>query len=326
MKDMADHTSLKPNGTPSASLLRSHVHDEGESESKWGSEFADCGELAAYVLPVFQAQAELEDTLMSLAESTIPAVVFVVDDGSQPPMRVPETLAGPPVRLIRLSRNQGVVAAANVGLRAALSEGFTYIARIDAGDYSSPKRLARQIDYLSKHPNCMLVGCDTDVWDESGKYCFTITPPRNPRQLACALHERAWLLGPTVMFRSIVFREVGLFIDRFDAAEDYEMFLRIAKKHEIGVVAEPLVTYVVREGSISSRKMRVQAISRLRIQIFHFQWSNWISYYGALRTVGTLLIPRWLKRALKLRFLYSRTSSMSSGESYKMQFGVRPRT
>jgi glycosyltransferase involved in cell wall biosynthesis len=265
---------------------------------------------AAYVIPAFQAQQELEDTLRSLDDSNVPSFVIVVDDGSPIPLKVPEHYSTISVHLFRLNKNQGIVAALNIGLQIALDAGFEFIARIDAGDYAFPRRLALQIEYLRNHPNCMLVGCDTDVWNEDGTYCFTITPPRNPQILRRALHERAWLLGPTVMYRASVLREIGLYSDEFIAAEDYEMFIRIAQRHEIGVVPETLLTYIVRKDSVSSTKMRPQSMSRLRIQIRYFHWADWICYYGIFRTVGILLIPRNLKRLLKLKFLYKRRTSV----------------
>jgi hypothetical protein len=88
------------------------------------------------------------------------------------------------------------------------------------------------------------------------------------------------------------------------------MFLRIAAKYEVGVVPEILLTYIVRSGSISGRKARVQAVSRLRIQLRYFQWTSPVSYYGVLRTAGTLIMPEHLKTALKLRFLYSRRAAV----------------
>lgn len=263
-------------------------------------------ERTAYVMPVFQAQQDFEDTMRSLANSPNRCTVFVVDDGSKPPLQIPNYGAGLPVHLIRLEKNKGIVTALNAGVEAALGAGYKYIARIDAGDYSSPKRLALQISYLKTHPECMLVGSDAEVWDEDGTYCFTIQPPRDPSALARALHERAWLLHPTIMYRASVLRTIGLYTDQYPAAEDYEILLRIAAKHEIGVVPEPLVTYILRQRGISSQRMRVQAISRFRIQILYFQWTRWTSYYGMLRTVGTLLMPSRLKRALKLKFLYRR--------------------
>jgi glycosyltransferase involved in cell wall biosynthesis len=256
-------------------------------------------------MPVYQAQQEFDETMLSLADSTVPCTVFVVDDGSTPPLAIRTTNPELRIRLVRLTRNQGIVAALNAGLKAAIAEGYTWIARIDAGDYAAPQRLERQIEYLENHPGCMLVGCDAIVRDEDGAYCFTIEPPRDPGTLANALHERAWLLHPGVMYRAAVFGDVGLYSDRFAAAEDYEMFLRIARRHEIGVVPETLLTYVTRMRSISARKTRTQAISRLRIQLRYFLWSRWICYYGVLSTLSTLFLPRGFKNAFKKKFIYA---------------------
>jgi glycosyltransferase involved in cell wall biosynthesis len=259
----------------------------------------------ATVIPVFQAQAELDQTLCSLRNSSIPNTVFVVDDGSLPPIQLPVEDSQMDVHYLRLSSHQGIVAALNAGITAAVGEGYEYIARIDAGDLATPNRLPLQVAWLDAHSRCMLVGCDAEVRTEDGAYCFTIQPPRDPVVLAKALHERAWLLHPSVMFRACVFKEVGLYSGAYEAAEDYDLFLRIAQKYEIGVVPEPLLIYMLRPGSISARKGRVQAISRLRIQLSYFQWQSWIHLYGLLRTCASLLIPGWVKRSLKMRFLYS---------------------
>lgn len=260
----------------------------------------------ATVIPVFQAQKELEQTLSSLRGSSIPNTVFIVDDGSLPPIELLKDQSPLEIQLLRLAPNQGIVRALNAGIGAAAEQGFEYIARIDAGDFAVPNRLALQAAWLDTHPRCMLVGCDAEVRNEDGSYCFTIRPPRDPETLAKALHERAWLLHPGVMFRASVFKEVGPYSNAYEAAEDYELFLRIAQRFEIGVVPQPLLIYVLRNGSISARKARVQALNRLRIQLNYFEWWKWLHVYGLLRTCGSLLIPGWAKRSLKTRFLYSR--------------------
>jgi glycosyltransferase involved in cell wall biosynthesis len=259
----------------------------------------------ATVIPVFQAQQELEQTLSSLRISPIPNTVFVVDDGSLPPIEIPNHDSPLEIQLLRLASNQGIVTALNMGIMAAAGQGYESIARIDAGDFAAPNRLALQVEWLDAHPQCMLVGCDAEVRNEDGSYCFTIQPPRDPAALASALHERAWLLHPSVMFRASVFQEVGLYTNTYEAAEDYELFLRIAQRFEIGVVPEPLLIYVLRNSSISARKARVQALSRLRIQLYYFRW-RWLHLYGLLQTCGSLLMPGWAKHPLKRRFLYSR--------------------
>ena len=190
-------------------------------------------------------------------------------------------------------------------LRHCLESGYEFIARIDAGDFARCDRLSKQVAYFEQHPGCMLVGTDAEVRDESGQYQFTIEPPRSPRKLAAALHERSWLLHPSVMFRAAVFETIDLYSDQFPAAEDYEMFLRIATRFEVGVIPEPLLTYIVRKNGISGQKTREQARSRLAVQLRHFRWGQWMSYYGLMRSLGVLAIPLSFKNQLKHRFLYA---------------------
>ena len=260
---------------------------------------------AAYLMPVYNGQQDFDDTMRSLADTTMSCAVIVVDDGSRPPLRVDDYGPRIDLKLIRLPQNQGIVAAMNAGLRFALESGYEFVARIDAGDYAVPHRIERQIEYMDAHPNCMVVGSDAEFRDDAGKHCFDFRPPRNPVALSRALHERPWLLHPSVMYRSVVLEDAELYTDKYAAAEDYEMFLRIAQNHEVGVVPEPLLIYVVRRGGISGSKARAQALSRLRIQLRYFAWGTWKSYYGILRTIGTLLLPQNLKASLKSKFVYA---------------------
>jgi glycosyltransferase involved in cell wall biosynthesis len=262
---------------------------------------------AAFLIPVYQDQQNFDDTMRSIASSTVPCSVIAVDDGSEPPLHAGDYGSAIALHLIRLPHNQGIVAAMNAGLEFAIQAGYEFVARIDAGDYVSPERLERQIQYMDTHPNCMVVGSDAEFRFETGIYCFTVEPPRNPAALSRAMHQRAWLLHPSVMYRTVVLSDVGFYTNEYPAAEDYEMFLRIAQRHEVGVVPEPLIVYIIRRSGISLRRVHMQAWSRLRIQLHYFAWRNWHSYYGVARTIATLLLPYAVKISLKSRFVYRRT-------------------
>jgi glycosyltransferase involved in cell wall biosynthesis len=274
---------------------------------------------AAYLIPVYNGQRDFDDTIRSLSSTSVPCAVIVVDDGSHNPIVVGNYGPSLDVKLIRFPQNKGIVAAMNAGLNFALEAGYEFVARIDAGDFAAPRRLELQIEYMDAHPNCMLVGSDAEFRDETGAYCFNYEPPRDPVALSNGLHERPWLLHPSVMYRTSVLRDVGLYTEKYVAAEDYELFLRIAQSHEVGVVPEPLIVYVVRRGGISGSKVRAQAMSRLRIQLRYFAWANWKSYYGVLRTAVTLLLPQALKAALKSRVLYARRNPENTSTRIEME-------
>ena len=254
------------------------------------------------LIPVFQDQVELDRTVESLSYATAEADIIVVDDGSQPPLHV----HGRGITLVRFPRNRGIVAALNAGLDLALRSGYDYVVRMDAGDLAAPDRILRQISYLEEHPECVLVGCDAEVRAQGGAWSFTIRPPRDPGDLATSLRERVWLLHSTLTFRAAVFHEVGPYSDEFEAAEDYEILLRIAKRHRIGIVPETLVTCIFRSDGISGRKAHVQLVSRFRVQMRYFNWRSPRAYYGLLRTFALLFLPASIKLQLKRHFLYAR--------------------
>jgi glycosyltransferase involved in cell wall biosynthesis len=253
------------------------------------------------LIPVYNGQKDFDLTLESLSRSSEPCDVVVVDDGSKPPVDVSRYR----VHLIRLGKNIGPIPAANTGLRYILTQDYEFVARSDAGDLSAENRLARQIAYMDNHPECMLVGSDTDVF-RGDDYQFTLRPPRDTRRLQSGLREHSWLLHSTLLFRTAVLRELGVYSEKYLAAEDHEICLRIATSHAVGVVPETLVTTIFTAQGITFQKRRVQLISRIRIQLLYFRWTALRSWTGLFKSLLSITLPASFVRWLKRTFLYDR--------------------
>jgi hypothetical protein len=54
-----------------------------------------------------------------------------------------------------------------------------------------------------------------------------------------------------------VLDEVGAFDERLTNADDWDLWLRVARRHPLGLIDQPLVAYHVRRGNISSRGRRL---------------------------------------------------------------------
>jgi glycosyltransferase involved in cell wall biosynthesis len=93
------------------------------------------------IIPVHGRQRKLDRALASIArQSVLPAEVVIVDDGSNPPASVSETLRGKlSVTLIRHAENKGAAAARNTGMRAAANEWVTFL---DSDDFLLDDTLA----------------------------------------------------------------------------------------------------------------------------------------------------------------------------------------
>jgi hypothetical protein len=101
------------------------------------------------IIPAYQRQRELERALASLAaQDAVPVRTIVVDDASEPPLRLPPGLALPNCTLVRRSVNGGPAAARNTGL--ALSE-TEWVSFLDSDDMLVPGTLGGRWRDASEH-------------------------------------------------------------------------------------------------------------------------------------------------------------------------------
>jgi len=94
----------------------------------------------AVVLPCYHYQESLERVLRELAEfhkDVAPIAIFVVDDGSEPALRIPH--AAPHIHLLRHPRNRGYGAAQKTGYALALARGAERVVMLH-GDGQYPTR------------------------------------------------------------------------------------------------------------------------------------------------------------------------------------------
>lgn len=98
------------------------------------------------VLSCFYNRNQYIDAVLETidAQTLKPAEIVIVDDGSDPPLEVPER---EDIRLIRLDANGGLANARNVGVAAAM---FPLIALLDSDDTWEPSKLEKQYEIMSK--------------------------------------------------------------------------------------------------------------------------------------------------------------------------------
>ena len=232
----------------------------------------------AVLIPVFNDQQGLEKALGSLAQDGAQFDVFVVDDGSDPPARIPPGLPYD-VRLKRQEPNQGITAALNAGLAEIVSGRYDYMARLDAGDLSLPDRLAAQMRFLDAHLDHAAVGTGARYVDTMGNRMFDFHPPTDHRSLLRFYRYRSGIVHPTAMIRVSAMLDCGFYRDKFRGGEDYDLFMRLSKDYKIGNLDTMFVEKEVRPGSITSRRLSMR-ISRIKLLRHHFNPWSIHSYLG----------------------------------------------
>jgi glycosyltransferase involved in cell wall biosynthesis len=245
----------------------------------------------AVLIPVFNDDGRLAETLGSVARQEVPVVIVVVDDGSATPVAVGQLPGDCEVVLLRHPSNRGIEHALNTGLAYILERDLRYVARLDNGDRCAPGRLARQVSFLEEHPDIYLVGSAVEWRDDAGRSRFTRVFPARHERIVRALHHSTPLIHPAVMFRTSVVRTAGMYSAEYPAAEDLEFFWRIARRHRVANLTDTLVVTRFDPAGVSVRRRRTQLWSTLRIQLAFFRAGVWTSYAGLLKTLGRLAVP-----------------------------------
>lgn len=249
----------------------------------------------------------LLQSIQSILASQEPLDIYLVDDGSSTPVQAVLTkhLKNIPANLhiLRLSTNGGLPFALNHGLKQILrNPAYTYVARFDSDDITSPSRFTRQRTFLETHPDVSLVGCWAEFIDEHGHHLYHFNPPTEHRAIRRALYGNNCVLHPSWLARREVFEREGGYNLAFPIAQDYEFLTRIVEKgYRFAQLPEYLIRYRMSAGNISLSKRRRQLAARFRIQLAHFKPFNPWAWLGLAKTCVLFLTPTRFIQFLKAR-------------------------
>lgn len=250
-------------------------------------------------MPAYNADTFINRAVQSVADSTLPCDLYIVDDGSKNPV-AHALSADLKAHVLRLDKNGGIARARNAGLREILRHSYEFVACLDADDINHPQRLAKQVDYLDRHPEVAAVG----VWgrhieETSGKTIWVNHTPASPHDVKKAMYANLAIVNSSAMIRTDAFRAVGLYSERYPAAEDYEFFKRLSAKFAIANLPEVLIDICISRQGISLKRRRRQLLDRLLIQLKYFEWAERGAWLGLLRTLLLFLVPTTLHSKVK---------------------------
>lgn len=226
------------------------------------------------LLPVRDAAPFLPECIASIeAQTEARFEVLTLDDGSTDgSFRLLAAWAERDRRVRLLEPDgAGIVAALKRLARAARGP---LLARMDADDIASPRRLREQIRLLEERPS--VAACGTGVrylprpGPDSGflRYETWLNGLTEPDDIRRDLFVECPIAHPTLMVRRDLFEGVGGYRD-LRAPEDYDLVLRLdAAGHDLANVPEPLLQWRLGDHRLSLRSPRYapEAFRRLKIR------------------------------------------------------------
>jgi len=185
------------------------------------------------VIPAYNAEVYVRATLDSvLAQTFTDYEIIVVNDAStdSTPDILREYERDGRICVVEHDVNRGLAAARNSGIRRARGEFVTFV---DADDLWRAEKLEYQMRVLQAHPEVNFVS-NSSLWFRDGE-----TPDFPPLPEEPELRPVDWqslVLGASpfsasnAIVRADCLREVGLFDERLRAAEDRDLWIRLARR------------------------------------------------------------------------------------------------
>jgi glycosyltransferase involved in cell wall biosynthesis len=214
------------------------------------------------VITTYNSLKYLPETLDSVLQQTFTDFeVLLVDDGStDSTVQWASGIVDPRVRLIT-QENQGVSVARNTGITNACGE---YIAFLDGDDIWEPTKLEKQVSYLQANQDVSLVHTWLALINEEGNFIGRFLNSHAEGNIWEHIIQKNTVVCSSVMVRRCCFEKVGGFDSHLRVAEDWDMWIRIAKCYRFGLLKEPLIRYRQLSNSKSKKyPSRLQDFQRI---------------------------------------------------------------
>jgi glycosyltransferase involved in cell wall biosynthesis len=226
------------------------------------------------IIPCHNGARYLGEALESVLRQTHDATAaLVIDDGSTDASVEIARGFGHRVTVLRQAKS-GVSAARNRGIDAARGD---CVAFLDADDRWHPEKVARQLAFLADHPECGLVHTAIRHIDAAGLVTgrpHNIGWRRQTRgECLSVLLARNTITTSSVLLRREIVRDER-FLTGLHAAEDWDLWLRLASRTPLGYIDQELTDYrfhdsnTVRQAELMlAGELTVidRALSRLRL-------------------------------------------------------------
>ena len=199
------------------------------------------------VIPVKNGATFIKDAIQSMVlQSLKPLEIIVIDDNSTDrTVQIVKTIrkTNPIIKIIK-SNGKGISSALNLGIQMSCGQ---WIARMDADDISSPKRLEEQYEYAMLQ-RLDIVGCNCKLFGASNG---ELDYPENHD--ACKVKQviASPIAHPSAFIKKRVFNQL-LYRKDYDKVEDYDLWERAFRNgFRFGNVQKYLLSYRVHSAQVT---------------------------------------------------------------------------
>ena len=254
------------------------------------------------IIPTYNRCDLLKRAINSVIKQTItPKEIIIVDNGSTDQTYQMVSSLFPEINYF-IEKKRGVSAARNKGILESKSK---WIAFLDSDDAWKPTKLEKQMEYSVFNQDKYRIIHTDETWYRNKKFLNQLKKHKksggnifkNSLQLCC-------ISPSSVVLKKQIFEEYGLFDENLEVCEDYDMWIRITSKEEVGFLDSPLVLkYGGHSDQLSKKfwgmdRFRIKSLEK-NLKNEHFSKSQKINVLDTLIEKLTIVSDGAFKRGNK---------------------------
>lgn len=231
------------------------------------------------IMANFNSIEFINQTMESVLSQTYTNWEFIiVDDCSTDNSReIIDSYKDDRIKRFYMDHHEHMVYGFNLGISHSTGD---YLARIDNDDTWEPDKLEKQINYMEMHPDCGACFTLVNVIDEFGRTLTEIDTDRARVFNTANRSQTQWpryffwngscLCHTSVLMKREIIKTVGVYNYSLLQLQDFDLWVRIAKKYPIYVIQEKLANYrwlVKSSGNASAPSLKVSRRSNYE---FHY--------------------------------------------------------
>ena len=254
------------------------------------------------IIPTYNRCDLLKRAINSVIKQTItPKEIIIVDNGSTDQTYQMVSSLFPEISYF-IEKKRGVSAARNKGILESKSK---WIAFLDSDDAWKPTKLEKQMEYSVFNQDKYRIIHTDETWYRNKNFLNQLKKHKksggnifkNSLQLCC-------ISPSSVVLKKQIFDDYGLFDENLEVCEDYDMWIRITAKEEVGFLDSPLVLkYGGHSDQLSKKfwgmdRFRIKSLEK-NLKNEHFSKSQKINVLDTLIEKLTIVSDGALKRGNK---------------------------
>ena len=197
------------------------------------------GEDISVVIPTYNRCELLKRAISSVFNQTIQTrEIIVVDNGSTDNTYAMISSLFPKTTYI-YEKRKGVSIARNLGIKNCHS---TWIAFLDSDDAWEPQKLEKQLFFTNNFNKKYRLIHTNEIWYKNNKFQNQLKKHEKSGGDIFQKSLEICCISPSSAFiKKEVFDDYGFFDESLEVCEDYDMWIRITAKEEVGFLDMPLV-------------------------------------------------------------------------------------